>query len=173
MAKYQCPGCGYTYDETAGHDFEGFPPGTLWSDVTEDWSCPDCAVRDKIDFELVGGTKAPAPEPAPEPALKKPAKKDKKPSKPATKEKPGKKAKQASKAKPAPVKKPKPTKKPAANSDAYQKWICLTCGHIYYEKEGDPFEGVPVGTRFADVPDSWICPDCGTVKEDYILFEEE
>lgn len=55
----------------------------------------------------------------------------------------------------------------------YLKWICLICGHIYDEKEGDPFEGVAPGPRFADIPDSLICPDCGTTKEGYILFEGE
>lgn len=50
MAKYQCPGCEYTYDETKGNDFEGFPAGTKWQDIPEEWSCPDCSVRDKPDF---------------------------------------------------------------------------------------------------------------------------
>ncbi|MBT9166487.1 MAG: Rubredoxin-1 [Chloroflexi bacterium] len=50
MAKYQCPECGYTYDEVVGHPHEGFPAGTLWSQVPESWACPDCSVRDKVDF---------------------------------------------------------------------------------------------------------------------------
>ena len=49
----RCPSCGYVYDEEAGHQREGFPPGTLWSEVPDDWPCPDCGVRDKIDFEPV------------------------------------------------------------------------------------------------------------------------
>lgn len=53
--KYQCPACGYTYDENTGDEDEGFPPGTPWSAVPEDWFCPDCAVRDKADFELMEG----------------------------------------------------------------------------------------------------------------------
>ena len=48
--QYQCPGCGYTYDEAEGDAREGFPPGTPWSAIPEDWCCPDCAVRDKPDF---------------------------------------------------------------------------------------------------------------------------
>ena len=50
MAKYQCPDCGYVYDEVAGDPHEGFPPGTTWKNIPEDWSCPDCAVRDRVDF---------------------------------------------------------------------------------------------------------------------------
>lgn len=53
MSAFRCPGCGYVYDEAEGHAREGFPPGTAWSDVPEDWACPDCGVRDKVDFEPV------------------------------------------------------------------------------------------------------------------------
>jgi alkane 1-monooxygenase len=50
FAKYQCPGCGHVYDEQLGNPREGFAPGTRWADIPADWSCPDCAVRDKPDF---------------------------------------------------------------------------------------------------------------------------
>jgi len=53
MAKFKCPECGYIYDEAKGDPHEGFPPNTPWSEVPEDWSCADCAVRDKVDFEQV------------------------------------------------------------------------------------------------------------------------
>lgn len=49
--RYRCPGCDFVYDEAAGCPEEGFPPGTPWAAVPEDWACPDCAVRDKPDFE--------------------------------------------------------------------------------------------------------------------------
>lgn len=51
--QYQCPGCGYVYDESQGDVHEGFSPGTAWSQVPEEWFCPDCAVRDKQDFTVV------------------------------------------------------------------------------------------------------------------------
>jgi rubredoxin len=54
MSAYRCPGCGYVFDEDAGHPREGFPPGTQWSEVPDDWACPDCGVRDKVDFEPAG-----------------------------------------------------------------------------------------------------------------------
>lgn len=50
MAQYQCDGCGFIYNETEGCEREGFPAGTPWSDIPEDWACPDCAVREKPDF---------------------------------------------------------------------------------------------------------------------------
>ena len=46
----RCPGCGYTYDEAVGDPREGFPAGTSWAEVPDTWCCPDCGVRDKIDF---------------------------------------------------------------------------------------------------------------------------
>ncbi|MGI9197865.1 MAG: fatty acid desaturase, partial [Candidatus Nanopelagicales bacterium] len=46
----RCPGCGYSYDERVGDPREGFPAGTPWSAVPDTWCCPDCGVRDKVDF---------------------------------------------------------------------------------------------------------------------------
>ncbi|MBC3191195.1 fatty acid desaturase [Pseudonocardia sp. C8] len=46
----RCPGCGYTYEVAAGNEAEGFPAGTAWSEIPDDWTCPDCGVRDKVDF---------------------------------------------------------------------------------------------------------------------------
>jgi len=54
MSAFRCPGCGYVYDEAAGNPREGFPAGTAWSEVPDDWACPDCGVRDKVDFEPAG-----------------------------------------------------------------------------------------------------------------------
>ncbi|WP_461166036.1 rubredoxin [Tsukamurella serpentis] len=53
MSAYQCPVCGYRYDEAVGAPREGWPAGTVWSRIPDDWNCPDCGVRDKIDFEPV------------------------------------------------------------------------------------------------------------------------
>jgi alkane 1-monooxygenase len=46
----QCPGCGYIYEVEAGDEHEGFAAGTAWKDVPDSWVCPDCGVRDKVDF---------------------------------------------------------------------------------------------------------------------------
>jgi rubredoxin len=51
MNRFICPECEYTYDETVGNTREGFPAGTPWSAVPDTWNCPDCGVRDKVDFE--------------------------------------------------------------------------------------------------------------------------
>jgi alkane 1-monooxygenase len=51
MTRWVCPGCGYVFDEATGDEREGFAAGTAWSDVPDDWCCPDCGVREKVDFE--------------------------------------------------------------------------------------------------------------------------
>ncbi|HKY93498.1 MAG TPA: rubredoxin [Nevskiaceae bacterium] len=52
-ARYQCTDCGYVYDESVGCPHEGFPAGTRWGQIPADWPCPDCAVREKVDFVAV------------------------------------------------------------------------------------------------------------------------
>jgi alkane 1-monooxygenase len=49
----RCPGCGYTYDVVTGDEHEGFAAGTAWADIPDSWCCPDCGVRDKVDFVAV------------------------------------------------------------------------------------------------------------------------
>jgi len=50
MTCYQCPDCGYTYDEALGCEHEGYPAGTRWHAIPEDFPCPQCFVREKPDF---------------------------------------------------------------------------------------------------------------------------
>ncbi|GAA6145055.1 MAG: rubredoxin [Thalassolituus sp.] len=52
-----------------------------------------------------------------------------------------------------------------------KKWECVVCGWIYDEEAGAPEEGIPPGTRWEDVPDDFICPDCGVGKEDFEMVE--
>jgi rubredoxin len=59
--RFRCPGCGYQYDERRGEPREGFPPGTRWPVVPENWACPDCAVREKPDFVRQPDTASTAP----------------------------------------------------------------------------------------------------------------
>jgi rubredoxin len=51
--------------------------------------------------------------------------------------------------------------------EPYKTWQCGTCGFIYDEAEGLPSEGFPPGTRWADIPESWNCPDCGMSKAQF------
>ncbi len=53
-----------------------------------------------------------------------------------------------------------------------QRWICESCGYIYDPEEGDPDGGIPSGTAFEDIPDTWFCPVCGARKRDFVLYED-
>lgn len=53
---------------------------------------------------------------------------------------------------------------PPGTAPSQRRFICRGCYYVYEEAAGLPQQGVPPGTRFADLPDGWRCPDCGTDK---------
>ena len=55
----------------------------------------------------------------------------------------------------------------ASKSKEFRVWQCLLCSFSYDEAQGMPHDGIAAGTRWEDVPESWICPDCGTSKGDF------
>ncbi len=61
--------------------------------------------------------------------------------------------------------------KKQANAKVYDKYYCTACGYIYDPAVGDPEHGFPPGTRFEDLPDTWVCPVCGTEKIDFAKKE--
>ena len=48
-----------------------------------------------------------------------------------------------------------------------ERWICTICQFVYDPEAGDPENGVPAGTPFESVPDSWVCPLCGVGKDQF------
>ena len=52
-----------------------------------------------------------------------------------------------------------------------KKWKCIVCGFIYDEAAGLPDEGIKPGTSWDDIPDDWMCPDCGVGKSDFEMEE--
>ncbi len=42
-----------------------------------------------------------------------------------------------------------------------ERYKCRVCGYIYSPLRGEPHNGIPAGTRFDDLPESYICPICG------------
>ena len=52
--------------------------------------------------------------------------------------------------------------KSETNMERSGKFRCVLCGYIYDEN----IEKV----KFKDLPNDWVCPECGAGKED---FEEE
>lgn len=48
-----------------------------------------------------------------------------------------------------------------------QKWICQVCDYIYDPAIGDPSQEIAAGTPFENLPDDWICPECGVGKDQF------
>jgi rubredoxin len=46
-------------------------------------------------------------------------------------------------------------------------YTCSVCGYVYNPAEGDSEGGVPAGTAFEDLPESWVCPVCGAPKTEF------
>ncbi|HFD92179.1 MAG TPA: rubredoxin [Gammaproteobacteria bacterium] len=53
-----------------------------------------------------------------------------------------------------------------------KKWECIVCGFIYDEEAGLPEEGIAPGTRWEDIPDDWLCPECGVSKDSFVMVEK-
>jgi rubredoxin len=53
-----------------------------------------------------------------------------------------------------------------------RRYRCRYCSHVYDERLGDPATGIAAGTRFDDLPEDWMCPECGAAKADYDLIED-
>jgi len=51
------------------------------------------------------------------------------------------------------------------------KWECMVCGYIYDPEEGDPDNDIEPGTPFEELPDDWVCPECGVGKEEFEKVE--
>jgi GntR family transcriptional regulator/MocR family aminotransferase len=54
-----------------------------------------------------------------------------------------------------------------APAAAQRRFICRGCYFIYEEAAGLPRLDIAPGTAFADIPQSWRCPDCGTDKTNF------
>lgn len=53
-----------------------------------------------------------------------------------------------------------------------KKYKCLMCGYVYDPAVGDPGNGVQAGTAFEDLPDDWVCPECGVGKDQFEPIED-
>jgi rubredoxin len=47
------------------------------------------------------------------------------------------------------------------------RYVCQVCGYVYDPAQGDPDNGVPAGTPFEKLSDTWECPVCGASKADF------
>ena len=47
------------------------------------------------------------------------------------------------------------------------KYVCSVCGWTYDEEVGLPEQGIPAGTKIADLPDTFQCQICGVGKDNF------
>ena len=61
------------------------------------------------------------------------------------------------------AKKPATGKKGTAakKEGALMRYKCRVCGYVYSPLRGEPHNGIPAGTPFEDLPETYLCPVCG------------
>ncbi len=47
------------------------------------------------------------------------------------------------------------------------KFKCLVCGYSYDPAKGDPDNGIAPGASFEQLPENWVCPECGAPKDQF------
>jgi rubredoxin len=52
------------------------------------------------------------------------------------------------------------------------KYVCTVCDYVYDPEVGDPDNDIESGTAFEDLPDDWVCPECGVEKEEFEPLED-
>lgn len=50
------------------------------------------------------------------------------------------------------------------------KYKCSVCGWVYDPEIGDEAGGIPPGTPFEELPSGWVCPVCGSTKDEFEIF---
>ena len=48
-----------------------------------------------------------------------------------------------------------------------EKYVCSICSYVYDPEQGDPDAGIEPGTKFEDLPDDWVCLECGAAKDEF------
>lgn len=47
---------------------------------------------------------------------------------------------------------------------------CTVCGYVYDPEIGDPSQDIAPGTPFEDLPEDWVCPECGAPKDAFVAL---
>ncbi|MCV6615057.1 MAG: FAD-dependent oxidoreductase [Cellvibrionaceae bacterium] len=148
-SRHQCYECDWVYDQAQGWLEDGIAPGTDFESIDSSWSCPDCGA-DQTAFRYLddNGKATVAAAPALAASIA--------PTSPTVANAPD----------------PQPSAIPQAPDQApYKLWECIVCGWVYDEAKGWPEDGIAPGTRWEDVPDDWLCPECGVGKLDFEMIE--
>jgi rubredoxin len=52
-----------------------------------------------------------------------------------------------------------------------KKYKCDLCEYVYDPEVGYPEERIKPGTPFEDLPEDFLCPECGVGKDDFSPLE--
>lgn len=69
---------------------------------------------------------------------------------------------------PAPPAKKIKRAKPKKTEPKHKNYVCTGCGYEYNPEVGDIEAEIYPTTVFEKLPEEWICPDCGSAKEEFI-----
>lgn len=58
-----------------------------------------------------------------------------------------------------------------ARDESTRRYLCETCALVYDPLLGLPEDGIAPGTPFAEIPDTWQCPDCRVTKADFVPLD--
>ena len=50
------------------------------------------------------------------------------------------------------------------------RYVCAVCNYVYDEKRGEPHRNIKPGTKFEDLPDTYVCPVCALDPKITIQF---
>jgi rubredoxin len=60
---------------------------------------------------------------------------------------------------------------PAGHVRVMDQYKCTKCGYVYLPESGDYTQGIGPNTPFEKLPDTWVCPRCGTKKKGFVIIE--
>lgn len=49
--------------------------------------------------------------------------------------------------------------------------MCNMCGYVYDSNEGDLTQEIVPGTPFSELPEEWVCPECGASKDNFTAID--
>ncbi len=55
----------------------------------------------------------------------------------------------------------------------FKRYRCIVCEWVYDEYLGDVKSGIEPKTLWQDIPQDWVCPDCGATKDQFEMIEIE
>lgn len=48
---------------------------------------------------------------------------------------------------------------------------CKICWYEYDPTQGDAYWQIAPGTAFSQLPEHWVCPECGGKKDDFLVVD--